>query len=390
MKKGLTVKKSILIALLLLAAQVFAAPQEVKVTGAGAAKITVSVDVKGNAAFATSLKRNLALSGNFQLVGSGAAIAVTGAVGGSVTASGAGKTMTLPSSAADDKAARMEARRLADKMCEVYAKTRGFAQDRIAFVSRRGKGTSELCTSYPDGYDIRQLTSDGKSIVGPRWKDANSLFYTGIMSGGPQVFEHNTLTGQRKLKWSFKGLTTGAAVSPDGNHVAIILSIHGNPELYVINMAAGTWTRLTTTPFASEGQPSWSPDGKSIVYVSDESRRPHLYVIDVATRQKRRLTSQGTQNVDPDWGEDGRITYISKRSGGNQIAVISPAEGDRKAQLVGEPGNWEHPSWSRDGRHVVAGSDKALWIVDTAAQDADRPVRLFANAGNWITPSWSR
>ncbi|MGN0854102.1 MAG: hypothetical protein ACI4R9_01130 [Kiritimatiellia bacterium] len=383
-------KKSFLVVFILLAAQVFAAPQEVHVTGSGAAKITVSVAVEGSPAFVASLKRNLVLSGGFQLVGSGAAVAVTGSVGSGVTAAGLGKSMTLPSSAADDKAARMEARRLADKMCEVYARTRGFAQDRIAFVSRRGKGVSELCTCYPDGYDIRQLTSDGKCTVGPRWKDGDSLFYTGILSGGPQVFELNTATGQRRLKWSFKGLTTGAAVSPDGSRVALILSIHGNPELYVINLTAGTWSRLTTTPFASEGQPSWSPDGKSIVYVSDESRRPHLYVIDVATRAKRRLTSQGTQNVDPDWGADGRIAYITKRSGGNQIAVISSAEGDRCAQLVGEPGNWEHPSWSRDGRHVVAGCDKALWVVDTAAENADGPVRLFTNAGNWITPSWSR
>ena len=57
---------------------------------------------------------------------------------------------------------------------------------------------------------------------------------------------------------------------------------------------------------------------------------------------------------------------------------------------VGRPGGWEHPSWSRDGRHVVAGCDRALWIVDTLAQDPDDPVRLFGNAGNWITPCWSK
>ena len=384
--------KSLFVVVLLLAVRLCAAkaPQVVDVEGVGADKITVSVDVKGDAAFSASLKRNLALSGRFQLVSSGAAVAVSGTVGGGIAAVGKGVKLPLASTAQDAKSARMEARRLADKMCEVYAKTRGFAQDRITFVSKKGKGVSELCACYPDGYDIRQLTADNKTVVGPRWKDKDTLFYTGIVSGGPQVFEYNTATGQRKMKWSFKGLTTGATVSPDGNRVAIILSIHGNPELYVIDMNAGTWSRLTTTPFASEGQPSWSPDGKSIVYVSDESRRPHLYVIDVATKQKRRLTSQGLQNVDPDWGKDGRITYVTKRSGGNQIAVVSSADGDRNAQLVGKPGNWEHPSWARDGRHVVAGSDKALWVVDTAAENEDAPVRLFANAGNWITPSWSK
>ena len=384
-------KKVLFAAAVLAGASLFAAaPATVVVAKEGAEKITVSVDVKGNAAFAACLKRNLAISGNFQLVSKGGAVQVADGAGGSVRAVYRGKAMTLPAVAADAKAARMDARRLADRMCEDFAQTKGFACDRIAFVLRRGKGVSELCTSYPDGADIRQLTSSGNTVVGPRWKDANTLFYTGIQKGGPQVFEYNTATGRNSLKWSFKGLTTGACVSPDGARVAIILSIHGNPELYVIDLAAGSWTRLTTTPNASEGQPSWSPDGRSIVYVSDETRRPNLYVIDVATRQKRRLTSQGLQNVDPDWGRDGRIAYVTKRAGGTQIAVVSPAEGDRAAQLIGKPGGWEHPSWSRDGRHVVAGCDQALWIVDTRAQDPDDPVRLFGNAGNWITPCWSK
>ena len=371
--------------------EVFAAePAKVLVAKEGAEKLTVSVDVKGNAAFAAGLKRNLALSGNFLLVAKGGAVQVTDGANGGVRAVCRGKALSLPAVAADAKAARMDARRLADRMCADFAGAEGFACDRIAFVMKRGGGVSELCTCYPDGADIRQLTSSGHTVVGPRWKDADTLFYTGIQKAGPQVFEYNTATGRNAMKWSFRGLTTGACVSPDGGRVAIILSIHGNPELYVIDLAAGSWTRLTTTPNASEGQPSWSPDGRSIVYVSDETRRPNLWVVDVATKKKRRLTSQGLQNVDPDWGRDGRIAYVTKRSGGTQIAVISPAEGDRAAQLVGRPGGWEHPSWSRDGRHVVAGCDRALWIVDTLAQDPDDPVRLFGNAGNWITPCWSK
>ena len=363
----------------------------VKVNVTGAEKMAVSVDVKGDAAFANSLKRNLDLTGCFKIVPRGA-IKVTGAVGSAIVAEGMGKALTLPSSATDAKAARMEARRLADKISETFAHQKGFACDRIAFVSRRGANVSELCTCYPDGYDIVQLTNDGKSTVGPRWRNRDSLFFTGIRNAGPQVFEYNTATRRQTLKWSFKGLTTGATVSPDGNHVAIILSIHGNPELYVINMAAGTWVRLTTTPYASEGQPCWSPDGKKIVYVSDESRKPQLYVMDVATRQKKLLTKVGSQNVDPDWGLDNRITYVSKRSGGNQIAVIDMNGSDRTPMLVGEPGSWEHPSWSKDGRHVVAGRDKALFIVDTLPMEkgGDKPKPLFLNAGNWITPCWSK
>ncbi len=379
----------ILAAISVLAAFAAAGETLVDVEGAGAGRTLVSIDVTGNPAFKASLRRNLELSGCFEVARSGA-VSVTGSVGGEIKVSGKGKVLTMASSAADDKSARMEARRLSDKMCESLAGQKGFACDRVAFVSREGKDVSELCVAYPDGFDIVRLTSDGKSAVGPRWKNRDTLFYTGIHNAGPQVFEYSIPASKRSLKWSFKGLTTGAAVSPDGNSVAIILSIHGNPELYVIDMAQGSWKRLTNTKNASEGQPSWSPDGRSIVYVSDETRHPQLYVIDVATRARRRLTSTGSQNVDPDWGPDGRIAYITRRGGLGQVAVLDPKVGDKSAQLVGKPGSWEHPSWSRDGRHLVAGRDKALFVVDTAVENPAEPKQLFRAPGNWITPCWSK
>lgn len=383
-------KKLAVFAAAIAAIVVARAETTVSLVGEGVEKIAVSVNVAGNSAFATSLKKNLDLSGAFKIVSDGG-IKVTGAVGGSISVAGRGKTLTLPSKATDDKSARMEARRLADKMTEVYASQKGFATDQIVFVSKKGKDVSELCVCYPDGYDIRQLTSDGKNAVGPRWKDRDTIFFTGLRGAGPQIYELDTRTNKLSVKYSFKGLSTGATVSPDGGKVAIILSIHGNPELYVIDMAQGRWTRLTTTPYASEGQPCWSPDGKRIAYVSDASKRAQLYVVDVATKKAMRITSVGRQNIDPDWGLDGRLTYITKRDGVSYVAVIDPDRGESSVDLVTEGGTWEHPSWSRDGRHVVATRDKALFIVDTIGVDkgGDKPKIVFRNSGKWITPSWS-
>ena len=361
----------------------------VDASGVGKALIPVSVSV-ADADFAKSLKKNLELSGLFTVAANGA-VRVSGA-SGAVTAQGAGKIVRLADAFGDAKAARMAARKLANSMCEAYGGQRGFALDRIVFLSR-GRSGSEICTAYPDGYDIRSVTSDGKAAVGIRWKDAQSVFYTGFLNAGPQVFELNTDTGARRLKWSFKGLTTGAAVSPDGGRVAIILSFQGNPELYVIDLATSQWTRMTKTPGASEGQPAWSPDGRRIVYVSDETRHPQLYVVDVATKERRRLTSRGAQSVDPDWGPDGRIAYVSKQGGQSRLAVLDPAQGESGAKYVTAAGSWEHPSWARDARHLVAGRDKALFVVDTELRrdgTPETPRQVFQANGNWCDPSWSR
>ena len=359
----------------------------VNVEREGVEKFPVSIQVSGDQTFAKSLRRNLEISGVFQIRDNGA-IRVTGATGAPIHVEGRGKVLGFNSAAADSKAARNEARALADKMIETYGNQKGFSRDRIAFVRREGK-SAELYTCYPDSYDLRRISNDGQEAVGPRWKNAATLFYTGFLGAGPKVYEVDAQTGAKKLKWSFKGLTTGATVSPDGTKVAIILSIHGNPELYVINMVNNSWVRLTNTKNASEGQPTWSPDGQQIAYVSDETRYPQIYVIDVATKSKRRLTSTGAQNVDPDWGNDGRITYITKRGGQSIVAVMDPKVGDKGAVLVTKPGSWEHPSWARDCRHVVASRDDTLFIVDTV-EKGDDPRQVFLNKGKWITPSWQR
>ena len=321
----------------------------------------VSINVKGQGSeiYTKTLSRNLELTGCFKVVRDGS-IKVSGAIGGTVTASGAGKSLSAPTPAGDDKAIRMAARRMSDAMVAAMSEDgqKGFACDRVVFV--------------------------------PRWKDAKTVYYIGYLNGGQQIFEHNVETGERKLAFNLKGISSPAAISPDGTKVAIAASFQGNPELYVLS--GGRYTRLTNTKTASEGQPTWSPDGTEIAYVSDETRHPQIYVVNVATKAKRRITSKGSQNVDPDWSADGRLAYITKRGGLAQVAVMDPKAGEGSAKLVTSPGSWEHPVWSRDGRHLVAGRDKALFIVDSveASEGGDEPRQMFRAAGNWITPSWIR
>jgi TolB protein len=336
------------------------------------------------------LAKNLEISGLFLVKPSGS-IKVSGAPG-SITATGRGKSITSAESFSDDKSARMAARRFSNAMCEAFGNQKGFALDKILFLNRgkfSGNGNvrpSEMCLSYPDGYDVRQVTSDARMSIYQRWLDDESVIYISDVRGAPQVWEINTLTGNRKKKWSLKGSPNGLAVSPDGTKIAAILSFQGNPELYVIT--GDKFVRLTKTPLASEGQPTWSPDGTKIAYVSNEARRPQIYVVDIATRQKRRLTSRGRENIDPDWGSDGRIAYITKR-GGAQVAVMNPAEGDSSAELVTDEGGWEHPSWSRDARHLTVNKSGAIFIVDTL-KDGDKPRRVFSASGNFISPVWQR
>ncbi len=378
-------------------AQAAGAPPVISVVKKGAEKNTVSLAGLTAAGpngqlFMRTLSRNLELSGWFKVAPSGAV-----QVHGSVADAGAGvqsncrvawpgKAFNWSKVSLGQAEVRGQARQLADEMVRLIAGETGIAQSRIVFVNRRGKNNADLYVCDADGQGIMQITHDNVAAVGPRWApNGRDIYYTSFLHGYPAVFRMVAGT-ERKALAAFKGLNTGAAVSPDGGRVALILSYEGNPELYVMTLSTGQIARLTRTPHGSEASPCWSPDGRSIVYVSDISRTPQLYLVDVATKQSRRLTYKGGENVNPDWHKKGLIVYATRRGGQYQIATVDPRAGEGSCELITPPGDYEHPSWAPDGRHVICSSRSTLNILDTLGDPA---VRLINIPGNWITPDWS-
>ena len=136
---------------------------------------------------------------------------------------------------------------------------------------------------------------------------------------------------------------------PDGREAALVLSKDGNPDIYIKDLFSNRLTRLTATKPAAEASPCWSPDGRRLVFASDASGvgAPHLYMLDRA-RPAARITSQGSENVDPDWGPNNFIVYSSKRAGKYHICVLNPDTLETR-QITGGNADYEEPSWAPDG-----------------------------------------
>ena len=121
-------------------ASAFAAAPTVHVKKEGASRVVVSIETAGGtsaAAYRNSLQRNLERTGYFQ-VGPNGQIRVKGAPGGTVTAEGAGKQVSLSAAVTDDRSARMAARQMSDAIVKAHTGAPGFAMERIAFVNRKG------------------------------------------------------------------------------------------------------------------------------------------------------------------------------------------------------------------------------------------------------------
>ena len=376
---------------------------QVRVAKSADRKLTINLAglrVSGSSAqtFFQTLENDLRISGWFQPMRGGGDLQLSG----SVAQSGSSVKASLQVHRAADRAlllskgyslettrVRTLAHRAADDIIEAITGRKGIASTKITVIGTRS-GAKELYLCDADGGGLMQLTRDRSIVVGPNWgPDGNSLVYTSFVRGFPDVYSVDLRSGKREGLASYSGLNTGAALSPNGKELALILSKDGNPELYIQTLRGKKLTRLTSTLRATEASPTWSPDGQFLIYVSDRNGTPQLYKISRSGGQPQLISSRGTENVAPDWGPNGLIACASRSGGRYHIAIINPSTGETR-YLPNDGADYEDPSWAPDGRHLVATRSvryrSALYLLDTVS---DAPVALISGGGDWISPAWS-
>jgi len=282
------------------------------------------------------------------------------------------------------------ARTVSDEITEQLTKRPGFASKRIIFVGQRsGDVSKDIYAVFPDGGGLAQLTRDRAVVLAPKWApDGESITYTSFRSGFPDIYQHRLNPPGRKKISSSSGMNSGGTISPDGRKLALVLSKDGKPELYVKSLSSGTLVRLTNTSMSAKSSPSWSPDGREIVFVSGHQGIPNLYTISVNGGKLRRITRGGGQNLSPNWGKNGLITFTRRRGGLFQIAVLNPQTSD--VQFVSpQDADYEDPSWAADGFHIVASrtirGQSALYLLDMQGKGAKS---LLQGQGNWYMPNF--
>lgn len=286
---------------------------------------------------------------------------------------------------------RIMAHRVADDIIAALTGHPGMASTKILMVGARA-GNKELYICDADGHNLRQLTHDNSISLSPKWSpDATQFVYTSFLARFPDVYLVTLSSGKRQKIAGYPGLNACASISPDGRELALTLSKDGNPDLFVKNLQTGKLTQLTRTKRAAEASPAWAPDGRSIVFVSDSSGSPQLYIIDRAGGAARRITSSGSENVDPDWGKNGFIVYSSQMGRQYHVCVLNPQTLAFR-QISNGPGDFEDPAWAPDGRHIVCSRtqnyNSRLFVLDSMSSSC---VSLLPDSekGDWLFPAWS-
>jgi Tol biopolymer transport system component len=179
------------------------------------------------------------------------------------------------------------------------------------------------------------------------------------------------------------GLTTDAAISPDGKLVAYVR----NGNIWVQQVDGSGLIQITDDP-AGDSAPAFSPDGTQIAFRSERAGGA-IYIAPALGGEARELVPQGRR---PRFSPDGRwlMYWIGPAipgdlRGSTQVNLfVQPVSGGTPTQVGNGCGLMERtPVWSPDGSRILfvgsCGSDVAtVWVCAVAGKDV-RPNRdLYA------------
>ncbi len=282
---------------------------------------------------------------------------------------------------------RREAHAFADDIVKAVTLQNGIGQTKIAFKAQEPSGAGEIYVSDFDGYGAQAVTSDGAIVAAPAWVPGRlALDYTSYKLGNPDIFYHNLSTGQRKVFAGFSGLNTKAAVSPDGTHVAMILSRSGNPEVWVCDADGANFRRMTSD--IEDSSPCWSPKGDWILFATKINGRRTLAKVSVDGGTVQRVPTPGALNpTEPDWSPDGKWIAFTSQMGEFDICVMA-ADGS-KPPVVLVPG--EDPSWSPNSRTLIydhsINYERTLSVLNVFTKQYKDIGRVF---GSDSEPAWQK
>lgn len=166
----------------------------------------------------------------------------------------------------------------------------------IAFVAARGSGTgddaprAQLWLLPADGGEARQLTTLREGVSSYVWSHDGARI--AVVSRDSLTREEEAQRRRRDDPQVYEG-------DLRMNHI------------WVVDVASGAATKVTSGAFTVSAPPSWSPDGARLAFqasptplVRDE--RHDIYVVDIASEQLDRITTGSDAESAPAFSPDGK------------------------------------------------------------------------------------
>ena len=256
------------------------------------------------------------------------------------------------------------------------------------------EGFQRLYLLPPEGGPPRLLAPPAERFRSPVWApDGAWLYVEASWKSFGDLYRVPREGGEPARLTAESGGSFEPALSPDGSTLAFASSRDGNAELYRMPAQGGPATRLSDHP-ADDMTPRWGADGR-LYWLSRRSGSAHFWSMNPekpaeVTMLRAPLPADPEEEVDLSLSPDRRLAAITLQRPPNRVDIELLRLSDRQVigRLEGE-GVDEHPAFSPDGRWVVFSSgrsgDVELWIAHPDGSDLRR---LTERAGaDWL-PRW--
>ena len=181
------------------------------------------------------------------------------------------------------------------------------------------------------------------------------------------------------------------AWSPDGKQLIYVsrkktgleYSVSTNSDLYLYDIEAKTTRNLTEGMMGYDTAPTYSPDGKYVAWLSMEhdgyeSDKNRIFIMDVATGEKTDLTTDWDYTADAiAWNPDGKSIYFIAAKDG-VTPIFSIALEDKKVTTVAE-GVYDYASLAPVGNSLLISMRHSMLMPNEIVSIENGEVKQISN-----------
>lgn len=236
----------------------------------------------------------------------------------------------------------------------------------LGFALGRASGPSSSAAP-PSAASFAQLTFQAGSLSHPTLSPEGQSFAFVRRDGGDLDIQLQRVGGANAINLTADSPRDDSepAFSPDGSQIAFRSDRDGG-GLFLMGATGESVRRLTDVGW----NPAWAPDGQELVYSTEALQTfwPYgrsgigvLWALHLATGEKRRLTPEGLDAVQPSWSPHGdRVAFWGLRAGGQRDLWTVSRSGDAASvvSLTDDADLDWNPVWSPDGRFLYFSSDR--------------------------------